>query len=227
MQKEELLEGELANAPIRRSQYLRLYESIECVVDLTDLAQCKLVPLPFDCSDASICERIPTDSSVEQTGFIDEEHIVVLESADGTFLEQQQLVVWKSLPRTSVAPELLSMQWLYFFLVNRPQRAIIKWRDRCWVIDKTQQSVPVIVRLLRWERLGLYRKLSPYLGCNCDKTKDRYIMGALQYAICSTNLTSENCNRNITLFRDCGIRTQEIQLASSDVALSDPLPRKL
>lgn len=223
MQAEEPLKGRQPNAIVGRSQYLRLYESIECVVDLPNLAQCRFVPLPFDYSDTSICERIPTDSSLEQIGFIDEEHIVVLDSSDGCFLEQQQLVVWKSLPRISFAPELSSINWLYFFPVNRPQRAIIKWRDRCWLIDKTQQTIPVIVRLLLWERLSLYRKMRLYFGSSCGKANDGYKLEALQYALGRTNLNAGNCNRNCSLSIACGICTREIHLTSSEIVRLHPL----
>ena len=226
METKEPLKGRQPKVLVCRSQYLRLYESIECVVDLPDLAQCRFVPLPFDCSDTSICERIPTDSSVEQTGFIDNQHIVVLESAEGSFLDQQQLVVWKSLPRTSVAPEFSSINWLYFFLVNRPRRAIIKWRDRCWLIDKTQQTIPVIVRLLRWERLSLHRKMRLFFGSNCGKAKDRYKWEALQYALGRKNLNAGNYNSNCSLLISCGISTREIHLTSSEIVRLNPL-RKL
>jgi hypothetical protein len=141
-----------------------LCESIECVVDLPDLAQCELVPLPFDGSEISICERIPIDSSVEKTGFIEDEHIVVHDSAIGDFLDQQQLIVWKSSPHVNFAQESFSIDWWYSFLVNRPQRAIIKGRDRCWLIDKTQHTIPIIVRLLKWESRSLYRKLNILLA---------------------------------------------------------------
>ena len=128
MEKEELLMAQQLDSIVSRSQYLRLYESIECVVDLPDLDQCEFIPLPFDYSDTSICERIPTDPSVTYTGYIDEEQIVVLGSANGNFLDQQRLVVWKSLPDEGNPPEVYDLDWWYFFMVNRPQRAIIKWR---------------------------------------------------------------------------------------------------
>lgn len=216
MQTDELFLGEESIAPIGRLQYLRLYEGIECVVDLPDLAQCRFVPLPFDCSDTSICDRIPTDSTQEQMGFIDDVHIVILESADGSFLDQQQLVVWKSLPDASAAPQFCGIDWLYSFLVNRSQRAIIKWRDRCWWIDKTQKSVPIIVRLVRWERRNISRKLRLYFGTGYVKELRQYKLDALQFALDRSGHSIKNHLSDKFLFSSCGIRTRIINLTGSE-----------
>lgn len=222
METDEPLEGKQPSVLVGRSQYLRLYESIECVVDLPDLAQCRFVPLPFDCTDTSVCQQIPTDPSAQFLGYIEDEQIVVLEACDSNFLAQQQLVVWKSLPDEGGPPEFYDKDWLYFFLVNRPQRAIIKWRDRCWLIEKTQQSIPVIVRLLRWERLGLYRKL--HLCFGSDTGEDNYTLEALRYALGRTNLNMKNCSDNSSLSIACGIRTREIYLTNLETFRFNPQP---
>lgn len=186
---------------ISRSQYQRLYEAVECVVDLPDLERCVFSPVPFDCSERDVYRHIPSDSLTESMGFVDHQQIVVLEAVNGNFLHQQKLVVWTSLPCNSPRPEPYRLDWLYHFLANRPQRAIVRWRNRCWQIEKTQRSIPVIKRLLRWERRNIFIKLwicfSPFLSF------ERYMLSALRYALDDRDIDSDRTRRLATA---CGIR---------------------
>ena len=192
---------------ISKPQYQRLYDAVECVVDLPDLDRCVFIPIPFDCCESEIFRHIPTDPLTESMGFIDDEQIVVLETVNGNFLHQQQLVVWTSLPSNGPRPELNRLDWLYHFLTNRPQRAIVRWRNRCWQVEKTQRSIPVIKRLLRWERKCHFLKFwicfSPLLN------HEHYMLSALRYALDGRDHYLDNTS---SLAMACGVRIRLFRL---------------
>ena len=178
------------------------------------------IPIPFDCSEGEIYQHIPTDPFTESMGFVDDEQIVVLETVNGNFFHQQKLFVWTSLPCNSPRPELNRLVWLYHFLANRPQRAIVYWRDRCWQVEKTQRSIPVIKRLLRWERKHLFTKIWIYLSPILSH--EHYMHSALRYALNDRDLDLDNKR---FLAKACGVSTRVFHFEHPETII--PIPTKV
>ncbi len=200
-------------SPVSRRHYLKLYESIESVVDEPDTTQCTQIPLPFDYSDDDLCNLIPADPYWELSGYIDEMNLMVFPCSSECFLRQQNLRVWQSIPSQRPEPRMRSPEWLYHFLVNRPLRAIVTWRDRCWIVDKTQSSIDIIVSLLRWRRLCLFFSTDELVS---KVVGDRQAVRLLIQSARGQEVMSANTAFDEEALMDaCGIRIRQFSRTSS------------